>query len=376
METKNRLLYIDNIRLFIITLVVIMHISVTYSGMGSWYYIESRPLGPAETTFFNFFETFLQSFFMGLLFLIAGFFVPGAYDRKGFGKFIKDRAVRLGIPALIFMFLIDPLTVYMLGGSGKDFFSFYLKNIISGRILSGTGPLWFAVALLIFSVIYALVRLVSGSKHTLSNKTIKPGIKHIGILAIIITVLAFSIRIWFPIGTSVFNMALCYFAQYIVLFIAGILSYRYDLFSKLSFRAGIWMLCLSSVWCFGFWFPVMDICRTYWGGNFALFNGGFTLQSALFSVWESVTAVIMDFGLLVLFRDAFKTQNKFIRAQSESSFAVYVFHAPILVVAALLFQSVQWSPVVKFAFMTAVCVPLCFAVSYAVRKIPRLKKVL
>lgn len=379
METNKRLFYIDNIRLLVITLVVIMHVSVTYSGMGSWYYIESRPLGPAEVTFFKYFETFLQAFFMGLLFLIAGYFVPGSYDRKSFGKFIKDRAIRLGIPALIFMFIIDPFTVYMLiknSDPGKNFFSFYLDNITGGRILRSTGPLWFAVALLIFSIIYALLRLATRNKRTDLKRTITPGLKHLGALAIIITAFAFFIRIWMPIGTSVFNMMLCYFAQYIVLFIVGILSYRYDLFSKLNFRTGIWMLCLSSVWSFGFWIPVMNICQTSWGCNYALFNGGFTLQSALFSFWESVTAVIMDVGLLVLFRERFNNQSRFIKVQSDSAFAVYVFHTLIVVAIALLLQPAQLAPVVKFAIMAIVCVPVCFTAAYVLRKTPLLKKVM
>lgn len=45
METKSpRLLFIDNLRWLMIILVVIMHLNVTYSSLGSWYYVEKRPL--------------------------------------------------------------------------------------------------------------------------------------------------------------------------------------------------------------------------------------------------------------------------------------------------------------------------------------------
>ena len=122
---RGRLLYIDNIRLMVIVLVVVVHISVTYSGLGSWFYLEGGAMGPAQLTGFNFFQSMIQSFVMGLLFLIAGYFVPGAYDRKGPRKFLHDRVVRLGVPALLYLFFINPLVVYFeVGGYAGMYPSF------------------------------------------------------------------------------------------------------------------------------------------------------------------------------------------------------------------------------------------------------------
>jgi len=55
-----------------------------------------------------------QAYFMGLLFLIAGYFVPDSFDRKGPARFLRDRAVRLGIPTLIYMLFINPSIEYLL----------------------------------------------------------------------------------------------------------------------------------------------------------------------------------------------------------------------------------------------------------------------
>jgi fucose 4-O-acetylase-like acetyltransferase len=46
--------------------------------------------------------SFQQGYFMGLLFMIAGYFVAGSYDRKGFGLFVGERFKRLIIPTLIY----------------------------------------------------------------------------------------------------------------------------------------------------------------------------------------------------------------------------------------------------------------------------------
>jgi len=114
MAKQDRLYFIDNIRWLVISLVVVVHSAVTYSNMGRWYYYEPVTLDVASTTFFGIFLSFTQAYFMGILFLIAGYFVPGSLDRKGLAQFLKDRAVRLGIPTLIYMLFLYPAIDYYL----------------------------------------------------------------------------------------------------------------------------------------------------------------------------------------------------------------------------------------------------------------------
>jgi len=65
-----------------IVLVITMHAAVTYSNMGRWYYTEEAPLSLGSRLFFATYQVWLQAFFMGFLFFIAGYFVPPAFDRK------------------------------------------------------------------------------------------------------------------------------------------------------------------------------------------------------------------------------------------------------------------------------------------------------
>ncbi len=155
---KERLLYIDNLRLLVIVLVVSIHLAVTVSGLGSWYYVYGTHLDTLSTVWFAFYQSFTQGYFLGLLFMISGYFVAASYDRKGFGGFIGDRFKRLIIPTLIFMIAITPFVEFVELGNkpaGFDFVGF----------LSGTGPMWFAAALFGFSLIYGLVRLTSRSSR-------------------------------------------------------------------------------------------------------------------------------------------------------------------------------------------------------------------
>ncbi|MCP4260915.1 MAG: acyltransferase family protein [Planctomycetes bacterium] len=94
---KMRLYFIDNLRILLITLVIMVHLSVTYGGEGSWYYKEGRA-DEISTIVLTVHNAVTQAFFMGFLFMISGYFTPGSYDRKGPRRFFKDRLLRLGIP--------------------------------------------------------------------------------------------------------------------------------------------------------------------------------------------------------------------------------------------------------------------------------------
>ncbi len=172
---KPRLYFIDNLRWLMIIFVVLMHVNVTYSMLGGWYYIEKAKLDVFQTIYFGIYGSFTQAYFMGFLFFIAGYFVPGSFDRKGFGTFSKERLIRLGIPTLLYMLVIHPLTIAILGHYQHWNLNIpyeYAKYIRTFDFIGSTGPLWFALALLIFSLVYAALRKSGVGKQQETHKTL------------------------------------------------------------------------------------------------------------------------------------------------------------------------------------------------------------
>jgi glucans biosynthesis protein C len=112
-------------------------------------------------------------------------------------------------------------------------------------------------------------------------------------------------------------------------------------------------------------------------GSTAALSGGFTWQSAGFSVWESFVAVAMSIGLITVFREKLNYQNEFVKTLSDNAFAVYMFHPPIIIAATLLFRPIALSPILKWVTLSILCVPLCFAATnFVIRRIPLLNRVL
>jgi glucans biosynthesis protein C len=388
MESKSRprIAYLDNIRWTVIAMVVLIHACVTYSRLGSWYYTEDAAIGTAQMLAFYAYQLFSQAFFMGLLFFVAATFIPAAYDRKGFGGFVRDRLVRLGAPTLIYMLLLHPLTIIIREASlgqaltWRDIGQWWLSYVGSGTFLSESGPLWFALALLVFSVGYALCRLVlglihSGGRHTLPPTPLSPRAVHAGAGALI-AVLAlgsFLVRLVRPMGTSWYNMQLCFFFQYIALFCVGLWASRSDLLQRIPRRAGRTWLWLAFAIGVPAWLLLLGLGGAL-TGNEGLYGGGWHWQAAAYAAWEAFFCVSISVGLLTWYREHANVRGRLTGLLSETSFGIYCFHAPVLVGVTVAMRTLALLPLAKALLAAAAAWSLSLAIAWLVRRVPGVGK--
>jgi fucose 4-O-acetylase-like acetyltransferase len=378
---RPRLLFIDNLRWTMIVLVISMHAADTYSPLGNWYYVDRKPLSTAALLTFAAWQMYLQSFFMGLLFFIAGFFVPPSIDRKGPGQFVRDRAYRLGLPVLFYMFVLGPVTEYFCSHSWNStaptsFANEWVKHIRNGQFLQENGPLWFCLALLIFSLGYAaLWALRPGLKTNHADRQAPGDAKLVG-FAMVMAASTFVVRLILPSGFSFLNMHLGDFPQYVLLFGAGVAAARGQWLLKLDLLSGVRWLAIVLPAGFVAWLVTLREGGAF-TGRAGAYSGGWHWQAASMNLWESFTCVAMCLGLLVIFRETFNWQGRLARFLSDNAFSVYVFHPPIVIMAARALQGCTWPPVLKFTVLTCMGTVLSFALTAAVfRRIPLLRRIL
>jgi len=391
MTTKRpRLLYIDNLRTLLIIMVILWHMAVTYGAPGFWPYREGQ--GDELTALiFTLFSAINGPYVLGFFFLIAGYFSPGAYDRKGPGEFLKARIIRLGFPLLLYVFLIDPLIHYAIRisewGSAVSlgsFWQFWKGHVGNYRTHGpGVGPMWFVELMLIFIVVYGLGRLLasylsSPSKNAEKSNSIEvPSNWVIGIFALCLGLIIFVMRIRLPINSyfEPLGLPMAYVPQYIALFLVGVVAYRGDWFQRISVATGkVWLgIVLFLIFVL---FPILFVFAGVLDGNIDAITGGLTWQSFAFSVWEEFICMGMIIVLLVWFREKFNRQNALAKAMSDSTFAVYFIHAPVLVFLALALKDITLHFLLKFALVAPVAVILCFVIAYLLRQIPGVKRIL
>jgi glucan biosynthesis protein C len=323
-----------------------------------------------------------QMYFMGLFFLVSGFFVPGGIDRKGGLHYFKDRLVRLGVPLAVFGLLLSPYIEYIKGitegyysGSLGGFYLAYWR-----RMDFAPGPLWFVEVLLAFTILYLLWRAAWDRvkryiPQSNSAPTLQP-LTHAKIIAfiLVLSLLNFAVRLLIPIGEEWNHLGVGFFPQYILLFAVGILAFRNGWLPDLpSGIRRVWsivaLLTLVAI-------PVFMIA----GGatdDLTLFTGGFNWQSGVLGTLEAFFCVSMAILLLGLFRQKVDRQGRFGKLLSRNAYSVYIIHPLVIIPLAYLLRGVSIDPLLKFVLVAPLGVGLCFvAAQFLMRRIPYADRVL
>lgn len=296
--------------------------------------------------------------------MISGYFTHESYSRKGVRTYLKDRFIRLGIPLLVYFFIISPLMVYTL-------FVRLMGHSLPVKDFFGSGPLWFLEALLIFCFCYHLWRMYTPEK----NREIKPPhTREILMFVLFLSVFNFVVRIWWPIGESFSNLQFGYFPGYVSFFTIGTVAYKNKWFYNFNEAVGIKWLEFSVPVIF--LFPVIGVL----GGaieDTTPFLGGFHWQSAVVSTWEAFVGTGLIAGLFAVFRRKFNSQTRFARNLSDNAYTVFIIHAPVIVFFSYAIRGLYLYPLLKFALVSLSGVSLCFLIShFVIRRIPYSEKVL
>ncbi len=383
--SSSHLWYIDNLRMVIITLVVLMHVAATYgAGEAAWFYREPGEKNVLIYAIMMLLGGIGSAFTMGLLFLVAGYFTPRAYDRKGAGPFLIDRFKRLGIPLLVFEVVILQLVNYPVSVHGGDTRSLgqYLVDHFRGLTTIGDGPVWFLLELLIFCIGYAVWRRVAdrASHRTKTDQRVEtnpPNNWAIAAFALGLGIATFIVRIWALVGVyyEPLHLELAHAPQYIALFAVGLVVYRRNWLSRFTaaqVRPWRWIALVFSL----LMFPLVVAAGALSGQLDPGGAGGLNWLSLAYSLWEGFMCVSMVIVVLAWFRQRFNHQGRLAKAMSDNCFAVYVIHPLILVWLALALGGFQMNLSLKFLLVAPIAVALCYGVAYLIRRIPFVKSVL
>ena len=360
--TPSRNAGLDALRAALTVLVLFHHTAITYGAIGGWFYREVPTDGRFETKLLVFFCTINQAFFMGLFFLIAGYFTPGAVARKGVAGFVRDRLLRLGVPLLVFGFVIGPATIALAATVRGQSFGATLQSLWERGVFEN-GPLWFAQALLVFSIVPLIWQ----------RWPVRPFPSNLALMAAALAVglAAFALRLVWPVGVNVFGLQLGYFASYVVLFAAGCAGASGQWLVHVPHRqrafwrriARLALLVLPAVVLAAPFVPFLH-------GDTA---GGMNLQAVVYAVWEPLVAWGIILSLLHRFgRHDF---GPIWRMLAQRAFAIFIIHPPVLVAIALAWRDISAPHLVKFAVTgTATCLA-CYWLAGLLLRVPAIRRI-
>jgi len=384
-SASTRLNWVDHLRTFIIFLVVSIHACVTYSYIGGWYvYVPPGP-SPFEQLCFILWQAHLQSFFMGLLFFLAGVFAHRMLWRRGWRGFLKERIQRLAIPSLCYMILLEPVMLFCLRETNSpddapaSWWAYWGRYLQSGEVWSGSGPMWFAVALFGFCMILLVVMAPRSMRPTRTvQASSAPGYGAVLMLALVLAVSSFLVRLRYPLGTGVFNMQLGFFSQYTAVFTLGVLADRHQWFdalttSPMARKAG-WYGIIAG--------PILLVCLVAAGGappqeGEIVYSGGWNRWALGLALWEQSTGLALALGVLYWFRHHGNTAHPFALWLSQRSFGVYMLHTPVMLLLTPVCEPIAHiSRLLAADVLTALSLVGSFALVDLCKRIPGFRKIL
>jgi len=373
---RSRIVYLDNIRIFLISYVIAGHISVAYGaiGRGNWYYVEPVHDFFTKAVLYAF-DMLAYSFLMAMFIFIAGFFTPASLERKGTFRFLKDRLVRLFIPLVFYYFLLGPLVrfISMLAkGYDGNFFQFLAEMYRSG-IYGYMGVMWFVELILVFSFAYAAYKYIFPKGLWLLKNEDFPSNRSVLIFIILFGLASFLSRVLFPMGGGYMAARpLASMVLFATSFFLGTIAWKYHWLDKLPEKAAwqwFWVALTVMV------VPLLAFAILRKNVSFATVKGAGSLASLAYSYWEVIKCMGTGMLVIVVFRKYFDSQGKITAAMGRSAFAAYVLHPLVCVLLMLLLAGVHIHPLLKFSIVAPTALVATFGISWLFIQIPGVNRV-
>jgi hypothetical protein len=239
MPTPN--LALNNLRTFAVVLVLAVHACAAYLGSSpadpfrfddppfGW---RALPIIDSDRWFgFDIFCAHLDTYLIALLFFLSGLFVWPSLVRKGAWNFLRDRAVRIGLPFALAVGLLMPIAYYPVYRvtAVDPAITAYWQHWLA-LPLWPSGPPWFLWVLLAFDLAAAAVyQFARASGDALGRAAGRIGARPaafvtalmaVSALAYVPLTLAFTPWTWFQMGPFAFQ--LCRPLLYGVYFFVGV----------------------------------------------------------------------------------------------------------------------------------------------------------
>ncbi len=332
-QGASRLLFVDDIRVFLTILVLLHHLMVIYAGTGSWPYYTEGGQDDVSEALGGWFCAVNQAYFMGLFLLVSAYFVPGSYDRKGAGRFLKDRLIRLGIPLALFSWVINPVFLYLVKyrQHRHAFLALLPRRVFQRRAdRAGSAVVHRGAADILVGLCALSAARPVPPRQLRRRRLVSPAIAPSSSLLVLLGLAGFLVRGEFVMDEYTFtplNLQIPFFAQYIALFVLGLIAYRRNWLTELPDRTGrLWLRI--AVLMILLWAPMMVVNGAINDDN--SFKGGWCWQSLVYALWESSLCVSMCIGLVYLFRRYRHRRGKIAAFLVPNAYTAYLIHAVVI----------------------------------------------
>ncbi|QOY90121.1 acyltransferase family protein [Paludibaculum fermentans] len=323
---------------------------------------------------------FNDIFFMSLMFFLSGLFVWQGLKSKGTSAFLRDRALRLGIPFVVAAAILAPLAYYpaylqLAAHSGFD--GFWNQWLSLGQWPAG--PAWFIWVLLAFDAIAALLytwkpKWGETLAARLPGAPGRPLVAFLALAAITALVyiplaIAFNPMRWSAFGPFTFQTSriLHYFTYFVAGIGVGALGLENGLISasgNLARRWGRWVTAGLAAFVIAAVLTIVATTNPAVQGWTAAAHAGFVVSCAAIS-----------FAFLAVFLRFANRKSASLDSLRRNSYGIYLLHYAFVSWLQYALLPAGMPGLAKFAIAFLGAVALSWMTSAALRRIPAVARI-
>ena len=360
-----RLYFLDNLKTFIILLVVFFHAAYAYSIYYSqdWYVVDTQ-----KSLFFDVFITTAFAFMMPVMFFVAGYFGIRSLAPKGQLSFWRDKLHRIVIPWALGVLVLAPAIGYVHSVSRNHYppYLSYWVHYFFGKEYQAHGQVhfYFLGMLTLFYLALSVAYRIHKPLGNIDNKPITPSRGFFILFGLATGIIFFCGNLvideglWLKIG--VFDIPATRFIPYMGYFFLGVFAYKQQWFTASGYTPKLkgWdLMCVISF-----------ILFTTFLNKRIMPERTRMLFYALSYFFFCLTAI---FSLLAFFKKRVDFTTRRLSSLSANSYAIYFIHYLIVVLIILAFRGIQWSAFIKHPLVWILSAMVSYLISkYLLSKTP------
>ncbi len=368
---KTRIYFLDNLRTFLIFLVVLIHSGIVYEAIleNTWIVVD-----PVKNNAIGLVRMYMDIFVMFTLFFIAGYFIPNSVKTKSALNFVKSKFKRILLPWIVAVFTLIPaykiIFLFSRGLPQEEWFTYFhiFQRAGGDPYFFADNPvqnwLWFLPVLFTFQILYLLISKTDFLKTKISLKT--------GVILILIIGLIYSMSISSLNLTGWHHSAIFHFQRerlliYFMAFLLGSLTYRHRVFDSnvKNKKFYIWTnvtlsvsVSIFTVVALNLFFNLVDPGRNY-------FFVSSTIDRTVYYATLLISMFSFLYILIYTFRFYFNKSTKLIDQLSKNSYYVYIIHVIVMGLIALPLLSVGLSAIAKYIVLAILTFVISNIIVYA-----------
>jgi peptidoglycan/LPS O-acetylase OafA/YrhL len=388
----NYYLSVGYLRAFVTLLVLAYHAALAYHpfapGRGATLVAQPRwweafpVVDPHKWMGWSFFVGFNDVFFMSLMFFLSGLFVQHSIERKGVGRFLSDRLLRLGLPFVLAAAIIAPLAyypAYLLTPAHAGIAGYWQQWRALGNWPAG--PAWFIWVLLVFDVVAAALFAFTPKVMAWLGRVV-PGSPNrpIGLFLIVAAVSAvtyipmaihFSAERWSVFGPFFFQTSRIfhYLAYFLIAIAVGATAMSRGFFARDGKLARRWPLWSSAMVLIYFVLAVAFIAMISGAGK------SLPWGPLLGSLWV-LSCAASCFGFMSFFARFATKRRAVFDSLTDNAYGMYLIHYAFVSWLQYALLPASLSGFVKGVLVTLGTIILSWGTTAALRRIPAVARVI